>query len=1221
MTRGHRARTVRDLVEESEGFGTLTEQMDAAERELSWRISTVDKKGTKVILPEPLLAADMRLTTAEYEWLLALLGKALQGAIKYPHAVEKLLDDFPLVIIAGLTGSALLNTNDSFWAGFRQQINLQDSTRLESVIRKNLHRILQRKKLAAFTKADLSGRDYVGAIELHSLLPNRYLSSVLSFLDDLHTRGVLFENAEECGRYAVSEFSRHAKELGIPAAVHNLATHIPGRAADFFSRIEEIRAFFTEPDTDPAEVEFQDTNGLPEPLFAHLIRLVTEEEDIQEAESSPVAAVPEWEQPYLSLDPEELELRVNFPAIARSASQGEELSPWVVYLDDEIISVTSNLDRSIGAFGSTSLLIDRPFSRLSVLLPHGSASKLDVSISRQVPVLLFREDGGLRANQSQLGRRNSVVLSQTSTVLDASTIDGSTFASEDLGPLRGWKGWSVRNVPSDGLKSLTVKHRSHRLHLPVDRKTEAQWVDTDVTIPYLKGHDHQPVFDRSPQILIPSDQSHWTLEYVHFNPEGHRESLGFYQVEDEYRDTPFDIFDEQEDPWVGRYEVIVRRGNRVHMRRTFNIAEGLRAKVSFEQAIQRGRFRVPHLADRKPGLSKSWVEFSSSPGRGIKHPIGSEALGTRHRTRSFLISSTYDPDVYSLNVRVDAPRLQYLLPLRNESTQWVDTPMTINVDDLADNDEIQLKFPQKVFDVELRVAPYSSSTSFSNPKVITLSRRGSSNVWTCAASRLTFALGTTSTFQVVASWNVLSLDDYVRNEMDKYQRRAWNRTPVEERQDPRQRATALLFSVSRKALLSGATIKEGVLILHLGRHTDLPLVTWVWPLRDPTAAPVQVSMKGSRGQLPANLANSGPLIVDTREEEFLTTWEPDIPSSRSLLVGKSVLNPAFDPTNQHRWLFTRDRELMPSEVRTVWDIRDRMHNVLAQSRHRTHPTLAQLDSTTLKYLTASPRVALAELDNSAIPRDRQLEAFIRSGLAVEKFSSFTTAGDIHPTPWIGLIQEMNDLMILQKRSTKDTSTEAERAESEQYVRSVGGSELWKILNGESLGMPVIQDHVLSTTELTFVRNQNIERLRASIGFSAVGAAFISPDARVAAQLTWMENHRNFTSSSKLEETFRALKHWENLIDHLNDPELKRTARSLALIPEEHHRTASDNWLFVPYISFVSSLLSRAIAQNIIRPIKELHERRHTWASCARHASELAAFDLVAAEAAALNARY
>ena len=190
----------------------------------------------------------------------------------------------------------------------------------------------------------------------------------------------------------------------------------------------------------------------------------------------------------------------------------------------------------------------------------------------------------------------------------------------------------------------------------------------------------------------------------------------------------------------------------------------------------------------------------------------------------------------------------------------------------------------------------------------------------------------------------------------------------------------------------------------------------------------------------------------------------------------------------------------------------------------------------------------------------------------------------------------------------------QRAES-SYVRTVGGHELWRI-SVPARGS-VVQQHVLSKTELALVR-PDVGRLRESLGFSAVGPPS-SPGIR-SQPAAWMENRREFSSTSRLEELFQALQRWDNLIDHLNDPELKKTARSLALIAEENHRATEDSWLFVPYISFVFSLLSRAIAHRIIRPVQELHELRHTWASCARHAPELAAFDLVAAEAAALNAR-
>lgn len=280
--------------------------------------------------------------------------------------------------------------------------------------------------------------------------------------------------------------------------------------------------------------------------------------------------------------------------------------------------------------------------------------------------------------------------------------------------------------------------------------------------------------------------------------------------------------------------------------------------------------------------------------------------------------------------------------------------------------------------------------------------------------------------------------------------------------------------------------------------------------------------------------------------------------------------------------------------------------------------MAKFDRATLDYLVSDPRISLTELDNSGIPQDRQLEAFVRSGLVTSKFSHAVTAGDIHPNPWIGLIQEMNDLRTLRLWRTGDHSVAAERAESEHYVREVGGRELWKILTGATKGIPVVKKHALNPAEVAFVRAQGPELLREQLGVSAVGAAFISSDSRLAAQLDWLEKRREFTDNPRIEELFKVVQYWENLIDHLNDEKLKKTARSLAFVPEEQWSNAGDNWLFVPYISFVSSLLARSVAHGVIRPIAPLHETRHVWASIARLVPGLTSFDLVVAEATVLH---
>lgn len=1215
MTTGQRSRAVRDVVKESEGFGTLTGRLEAAERVLSWRISTIDEKGEKAVLPDPLLAADMGLTTEEYEWLLGLLGEALRSVAGYPQAMEKLIDDFPLVLIASLTGSAMLNTSDGFWEDFRRRLRIDEISPLETLVRSRLHRLLKRKKLATFESADLSGRDYVGTIELHAIIPNRYLGNLLRFLDDAESQGTSFPTAEAFGDYAVGEFSARGNELGAPPALQALATHIPDRSTDVFARIHEIHSYYRAPSAEPLDPT-EGTNGLPEPMFSHLTRLLTVREEEAADPAEPLHDPVELEDPYLFLDLDVLELHLVFPGIPPGYFDEAHPPTWTVNLDDELGSVSPEFDWSSGGFQERRIRLGKPFSRLSVTRPDGSELDFGNVFGKDNPVLFLREDGRVRANQTTLGRQDFLAIAPSATVIAADTVANASFVYQELGPVSGWPDWVVRAIPARHLRTLTVKHRAGRRDYVADRRVEAQWHDKGAVIEHLKGLDLQPVFCRSPRLTIPSDQAVWTLEYWHLAPDNQRHSMGSYEVED--RDEPFEVFEKLDDPWVGRYEVVVRRGHKVHMRRVFNMVEDLRIKLTFERSVEQGRFRVPDPTSRPPGLSKAWVEFQSGPQARLRFPYGAQELGVRHRTRQFHIASSRHSGDYCLDVLVDAPRLQYLLPVHDEATRWADIPQTINFDDLADNDEIQLKFPQKVVEVTLGLHSISRGGDFRTEETITLSRKGRSNIWSCPVSRLKSAMTRDTEFQVLISWHLMSLEDHVQDALNKYDKKRWYKTPENKRKDPRRRAAAFLFSVSKNPLLTGGVIEGDKLNLRLGRTKDLPLATWAWQLHAPTAPPVKIEMTGESGILPAELRGTGPLIVDSREETFLMFWEPEIPSSHAILVDQPGLDPAHDPMNEHRWLFARDRDLLPGEVQTVWETRDRLHNVLAQPKHRTHPTLARFDRTTLDYLVSDPRVSLTELDNSSIPQHRQLEAFIRSGLVTSKFNHAVTAGDIHPNPWIGLIQEMNDLRTLRLWRAGDHSVAAERAESEHYVREVGGAELWAILTGTTQGIPVVKEHALNPADLVLVRNQGTETLREQLGVSAVGTAFASSDARLAAQLGWLETRREFTEIPRIEELFKVVQSWEHLIDDLNDEELKKTARSLAFVPEKHWHGSGDNWLFVPYISFVSSLLTRSVAHGVIRPIAPLHEMRHVWASLTRLVPHLTAFDLAVAEAAVLH---
>lgn len=1223
LSSGKRAKTVRDFVAESEGLGTLTEKLEAAEGALTERAWGIRSQKRKAGDETELLVFELDLVTEEYEWLSDLVAQALPGQLHHPDSLDRLFDKVPLVFITTLVGNAFLHDSSSFWDSYWQRLGVKDGSVLYALLRRELHRALARKQFATFLSADLSQRNYVGVLELHAGIPSRDLSTLITLIDEAGDKGTAFRSAQEFGTWAVAEFAVSDPRQPYPISLTNLVTHLPHRASHIFARIYELREYANEHGGWPADAEFEGTNGLPEPTFRRLIGLLSGETKTASPASPETEGTPDEDLPlpHLLLDLDSLNFQLVFPALSSDEWPGTEPPRWSILIDGSATSISPRPDWSHGGFEEEVLPLNKPFTRITMIKPDGPEIPVRGEFSDSRPFLFLRPSGKVHQNQKALQGREVYAVMPSATILTARTQKNKPFNYHDLGPVPGWPDWVVRRIPLADIVSVTVSFRGIREQLTVTANKNAVWEGEDHAIPYLKGPDLRPVYHSSPTVTIPDDTSTWELRYSHLAPGGEQVDLGSYVVEDELRNYPFNLFDDHDDPWVGQFRVTVFKDGGIHAFWDFNLAEDLQLRLSYQGESTHGHFRIPSEKDSTTALSKAYAYFHSEPDAQLHHPREAQELGAKNRETSFSIASAFDKDSYQLQVQVDAPRLQYRLPQVGEQAQWSDEIQKISFDELTATDEFQLRFPQRVYDVALLVTEMKNGTPFP-PQKISLSKQGRSNVWSVAMSRIKAELEKASEYHVVAQWYTLTAEDYARDRLPQATRRAYFKKPASKREDPRPLpGGARLFSVSKAPLLKGAHVEDATIILDLGRATTQPLIGWVWLVSDPLHPPIKLDVKDRRAPIPPEFLRAGPLIVDVKEEGFLMLWEPKTPSARAVVVTQPGLPPEQDPLTARRWLFSYDTktELLGDEIQTVWVARDNLHHVLAHSGNRRYASLARFDATTKSYLLDDPRMSLSELDKSAIPQERQLEAFTRSGLVFEHFGSWHTAGDIHPVPWIGLIQEMNDYRVLTGARKDDPSVSAERAESEHYIRSTGGPDLWKTMTDPGYGADLIHRIFFSEDELDRVNSPHYTELHEQLGLSVGGAPVISEDTRLQAQLEWVDRQRDLVSLPGLPELFAALSDWESLIDHTDDEELKKTTRTLAHLPERRVRDKNDHWLYVPYISFVSNLLARLQAHKLIRPVPDLEKFRGLWADCAGVVPGLAAFDVVLAEAIALRA--
>lgn len=1218
MTIGKRQKEVRHLTDA--GTGTLGERLFAANAVLHEAISPIDNKGRAQVLPDPLLIADLQLSTDEYHWTVDLLGEALQSIINYPQRFSKLFNDYPMVVLSALVGATLLDRGESYWDRLWNRLQVRESSVFYDIIRKQLVAELRKKKLATFDGASLIGGDHVGTIQLHAGIISRDVELIAQAIEELEVQGQTFKDSGVFAQFVSSSLSNNEPSLNSSVSLRRLALHLPERAQDIFARLYEIHGWYRSLDDKQDIDNFSGTHGLPEPAFSFLLKVLSGQQVSSQADTM-IQPPSDFPDPRVEIDLETLEVFLVFPKVTREQRAGHDAPVWTVNTDESSRKVEPSEDWSSGGFDELRVNLAKPFANLSVIKPGGERLSLVENLGGQQPALFLNQAGRQLKNQHQLRNQKVLALAPSEMFIRATTVNNRSFAPQDLGSPYGWSKWVLKQMHLDHVSTLTMSHRGHRTTVDIKKFSGPVW-SQDSTIPHLKGPDRLPVFDASPTVWIPRDSHTWTLHYAQLLPDGTTLPMDPYGVEDSLRRVHFPLFESVNDPWVGQFRVSILRDGRLLDQKVFNLAEGLKLKLDYEQPHEFGPFQIPMKTPQgSPTLRKVLIDFSSAPDSGLLHPTETQALRNPDENQPFTVASTEDPETYSLQVSVEPPKMTYRLPLRQEISVWSTGFKTFDFSEIAEGEDFQLRFPTAVHDVRITLAHAHSRKDVSKVHEISLSRTRS-NTWSVPVTRLLMAMDSDAEFSIVASWNALTAEEWVERKFSERDQKRWRRTSADMREDPRKPSVVTLFQVTKNPLVRATTLEGNQLTVELGRESSLPLKTWAWQIHRPLDPPVHIPMNGRTGTVPPELVDEGPLIVETREEEFLTFWEPESPSAQAVIADQpSLLELRLDVTNDHRWLFYYQtaQELLPQEIQVVWEARDKMHYVLGRKESRSIPSLLAFDEATSSHLLRDPRVSLNELDRSPIPHERQFEAFIRSGLHTRSFETEETSGDIHPVPWIGLIQELNDLHAIAQSNSLTDATREERLESERYVKQVGGINLWKIFKGHDLDSSIIRGPLPREAELKIVRESGTELIREMLDVTGAGAPLISEESRLIAQLEWLDNRRDITANMHLWNLYAVTKDKEHLIDRLDDPELKLIARDLCSIAEEQRRSEKENWLYAPYISFVQSLLARMMAHEVIFPIQELKHLNHAWATLARRIPLLTGFDLVCAEATVLSA--
>lgn len=1210
-TQAKHSAATRDYASEAKEYETLSERLDAAERLLNDRAWSL--RSTK----NPLFI-DLDVTDEEYDLYLSLLRDVLSTEQFIPKNVENLYNRVPLVFFASLVHHALTSTTTDFWPSYLSSLSVGASDVLRDIIQSDLEPLLKRKALASFSRTQLSKR-YVDKIRLHAGIPAGELRPLLERIQYDMSADPSLRNADadDYAGFLVKELRGAKGNTSRLQCVRTMSLALPDKIGNLIARLFELTQHSVTEKSLPAVEEFEGTFGLPEPLFKQAHSFLSGTEDVRDTAQSTNSDA-ELAGPRLFLDPETCELKLVFASV--QAKEANELEPtWTIVIDGARHSVRQERDWSTGGWSELEYVLDRPYRELTVIGPRNNVYPMDAASLAKRDYLLFRPDGFLYSHQSSLSKSGALIVLPAAAHTELSS--GGRLSR--LGQIPGWKRWIVKALTGGKKGHLTIDVGNRRVSLEVKVAREAVFDSAEAVIPHLLGSDRRPVYRESPRIRIPSGKDSWTLRYYLLRKD-QRTLLDEYKVESELKGTTFDVFDAADDPWVGRYEVQVFRNNELQSVNTFNLAEGLNLSLSYKNWVERGQFRSPDPHAKRFCLTTATASFNEPSGSRLTISKPVVRISSELTSAAVRVSSKFDREQYYLDVYACPPTMTYSFPERDSNSKRYIEPKAFSFNDIDDIGEFVLQFPKKVYEPKISLVPISKNGNRSSEITTLPLIDNRANTWTINISRLKSEMKKSTTYVIAVQWKSNSYEEWVKAHVDRI-----NLSKLKKRayEDKRPFAASTLAKITKDPLLKSALVNDHHLELKWGREVRNDIDIRVWNISNPLAPAVSLIASGNSVQLPEDICDGSTLIVEAKEREFLSTWNPARPSAKAVVV--EGLSPLFNPLAKqrgNRWLFepVQNSQLMGSEIRTLWQIRDCFHAVLDSRPMSDIDGLGALAHTTSTYLQRSPRVSVNTLSESPIDDAQQLSAFIRADLANKSLQVRATAGEIHPIPWVGLLQEMSDVRVLKSylRSLvePDELAAEELSESLTYIQETGGEFVFKTMQGIETPFTLIERGFINDEILRLFRTNGVNAvLNVLPPLGSHKYAITSTENYSDALIQLMNNTVRLKQIEGLYPAWEWLRKREHLLSHFKNLDVLKSVNTLADLSMSHRKSAEDNWMYAPYVSFMCALFARAEANGLLHAFNDHDDARNTWSSVAEVAPKLAAIDIVLAEAFALGA--
>lgn len=1111
------------------------------------------------LLERASLVLEINLAEDDLRQIQFFYGESLADALRRDSPPSTVIKKYPALTLAIVVWQAALRYEQAkYWDEFFTELGLDRDQNVENAFRQALRPLLRKFGLRDFPEL---AHEYVQLMALHGGLPVYCLGDVI---DTIETR--MLGGDEVTGAALIEWWTEPGKsyrlgQLDVPA--RNFVQLGGELAVNLLDRICEFAEYTVATEQWVARAIDLDTGttGLPTIMLDALVARLTDhpigtgrEAMLPRRKRRRRAAI------VFSLDERQVVLEVPYPSV-----QGE--LPWKVSFDGDTRDVFAEQGWGVGPgqeHPPTPVAVPSPVREIVLRHDASGESTTLTLIDKSDPMLVFTLNGQRLTRLESLPDESVVVVHpRDARIIDVGYNETVSPKAEWGAPV-GWEGWVCNEYDLAQVGSFALERHGRAPERVVHqvRTTAAPRFFPGEAIAGVQTLNGLTVYCERAAIELPAspgkDPATWRVQV---RRSGSRQWLvdEWWQASNEV--TSVDPFAGYDEAVLGLYEIVVTGSSGAELpRQSLFVAEGLNVVFSED-------FRYP----TDGGLSEVTATLAST--RGLTVDVGEIVLASSERDATFAVG---DAD-YTAKLRVRPPYVEVRIDPYGAPAQWRTTPIVLTPDELDDELTLGLRLDA---DVTVLFALTDSSGEVLQ-EVDPTSRTG--GVY-AGSSRVFFDLAR-------------GLDECCIVAL------------IDELVDDQVYTTTVPLAYVRPAALHGSiSLADGVLeIEDLAEVDDIAVNIWTTTAPWRRARTVEVS--GCRVQLPEDLVDAGPILVQVFvDDPWVTIPAPEWPDSSAFELDQ----PGW-VRDDHRGRESLSRFLAGvGEVPEETDIVAEIWAALS--------VLPDEDATaplrrTLSYLArANARDALNAIGDSTIPPAEMMELVVRTGLVRRPFVSDDTANDLHAHPWVGCMVEISDLPSLHERRDE---VRAEREVTLAYLRDKGGPMLMDILERGWSGE--IATGVFSTAQLNWDPKSDAEIDAMAEGCQLVPGAFLDLDTRVMGTFEAFKARHRLADVGWDASFVSRISRGVGIVKTYCRPvydQLGRRAEALTGAPMAQHP-----WLYFSFVSLLLAVIARLEAHRIVGPSFLTDEATAIWGTVARLCPDAVMTDLLIAEALVTHAHY